>query len=91
MNLRAVIALGLVVAVIRPERVHVASGGPVRARVADAVFQGDHWLWAVDLVPAGALGGGRLLVRADRPAAREEDVALAVDPPPFVPAEEGAR
>lgn len=82
---------GAVVAVLRPERVRPADGAPVRARVADAVFQGDHWLWAVDLASGGGSEGARVLVRADRNAARGEEVALVVDPPPFVPAEEGVR
>jgi ABC-type Fe3+/spermidine/putrescine transport system ATPase subunit len=76
---------GPLVAVVRPERVRAEPGGPVRARVVDAVYQGDHWLWATDLDG----DAGRVLVRADRPAARGDEVALACDRPWFVPDESG--
>lgn len=76
---------GPLLAVVRPERIRPVPGGPVRARVEDAVFLGDHWLWETSVGAAGA--ECRVLVRADRPAERGEIVSLAADPPAFVPDE----
>lgn len=81
---------GPVVAVVRPECVRPAPGGPIAGRVADSIYLGDHWIWDVRLgggTPGNTREGERVVIRADRPAAREEEVRLAADRPSFVPDE----
>jgi ABC-type Fe3+/spermidine/putrescine transport system ATPase subunit len=62
---------------IRPEEMRLDPAGPFRGVAGRALFRGDGWI-----VPVGAAGGTRLLVRTAEPPERGAEVAFAVAAPP---------